>query len=141
MTATYLEVAALPPTVTKMSHHVFLRQWPIQNIVVSLYTFPIAPRPTPKHSEHWVTMLSSAGSSSSVLLTHLPPGAATGDFNLTVVAHVSDNLGSMAVTSLGVDGMPLAILSKPPEQVLWVVYVGAGNVVCLCHGIAPGLKY
>ena len=62
-------------------------------------------------------MLSSAGSASSSLLTHLPPGNFSGDFNLTVVAHVSDNLGSTAVTSLGIDGLPLAIASAPPDQV------------------------
>lgn len=66
-----------------------------------------------------MTTLSSAASLSSALLTYLPPGNVTGNFNLTVVAHVSDNLGSTAITSLGVDGLPLAIASTPPEQVLW----------------------
>lgn len=68
-------------------------------------------------SELRITKLSTGASSSSVLLTHLPPGTATGEFNTTVVAYVSDILGSTAVTSIGVDGMPLAIVSIPPDQV------------------------
>lgn len=62
-------------------------------------------------------MLSTGASSSSVLLTHIPPGTATKEFNITMVAYVSDILGSTAVTSIGVDGVPVAIVSTPPEQV------------------------
>ncbi|CAM9106341.1 unnamed protein product [Ectocarpus fasciculatus] len=68
------------------------------------------------YSEQWITRLSSGGSSSSILLTHLPPGTALNAFNITVVAYVSDILGSTAVTSLGMDGVPLSIVSYPPEQ-------------------------
>ncbi|CAM9572739.1 unnamed protein product [Scytosiphon promiscuus] len=64
-----------------------------------------------------VTRLSSAASSSSALRTHMPPGTAANGFNITVVAYVSDVLGSTAATSLGADGAPLAIVSSPPEQV------------------------
>lgn len=52
-----------------------------------------------------------------MLLTQVPPGTATEGFNLTLVAYVSDILGSTAVTSTGVDGVPLAIVSTPPHQV------------------------
>lgn len=69
------------------------------------------------HSGLWITKLSTAASLSSVLLAHLPPGTVTKEFNMTVVAYVSDILGSTAVTSIGVDGVPLAITSTPPEQV------------------------
>lgn len=47
----------------------------------------------------------------------MPPGTVTEGFNITVVAYVSDILGSTSVTSIGVDGVPLAIVSTPPEQV------------------------
>ena len=68
-------------------------------------------------SELWVTMLSSGASSSSELLTHIPPGTAQNEFNVTVVAYASDNLGATAVTSLGRDGSPLAFMSSPQDQV------------------------
>ncbi|CAM9655967.1 unnamed protein product, partial [Ectocarpus sp. 8 AP-2014] len=68
-------------------------------------------------SELWVTMLSSGASYSSLLHTHLPPGTASNGFNLTMVAYVSDVLGSTAVTSLGVDNEPLVLVSSPPDQV------------------------
>ena len=68
-------------------------------------------------SELWVTMLSSGASSSSELLTHIPPGTAQNEFNVTVVAYASDNLGATAVTSLGKDGSPLAFMSSPQDQV------------------------
>ncbi|CAM9387820.1 unnamed protein product [Ectocarpus sp. 12 AP-2014] len=70
------------------------------------------------HSEQWISRLSSGASSSSTLLTHLPPGTTLYAFNITLVAFVSDILGSTAVTSLGMDGVPLSIVSYPPEQVI-----------------------
>ncbi|CAM9207243.1 unnamed protein product, partial [Ectocarpus fasciculatus] len=68
-------------------------------------------------SELWVTMLSSGASYSSSLYTHMPPGMAANGFNVTVVAYASDILGSTAVTSLGADNEPLALMSTPPDQV------------------------
>ncbi|CAM9224561.1 unnamed protein product [Ectocarpus sp. 12 AP-2014] len=68
-------------------------------------------------SELWVTMLSSGASYSSLLHTHLPPGTASNGYNMTVVAYVSDFLGSTAVTSLGADNEPLVLVSSPPDQV------------------------
>ncbi|CAM9530425.1 unnamed protein product [Hapterophycus canaliculatus] len=65
----------------------------------------------------WITKLSSGASASSALLTHMPPGTNADGFNITVVAFVSDTLGSTAVTSLGANGAPMAIASYPPEQV------------------------
>lgn len=62
-------------------------------------------------------MASSGGSSSSQLQTHLPPGTEPNGFNITVVAYVSDNLGATAVTSMDVDGAPLALVSAVPDQV------------------------
>lgn len=62
-------------------------------------------------------MASSGGSSSSQLQTHLPPGTEPNGFNITVVAYVSDNLGATAVTSMGIDGAPLALVSAVPDQV------------------------
>jgi len=47
----------------------------------------------------------------------MPPGTIQNGFNVTVVAYASDNLGASAVTSLGSDGMPLALLSTPPDEV------------------------
>ncbi|CAM9477456.1 unnamed protein product, partial [Ectocarpus sp. 8 AP-2014] len=70
------------------------------------------------NSEPRITRLSSAASSSSTLLTHLPPGTALNGFNITLVAYVSDTLGSTAVTSLGIDGVPLSIVSYPPQKVM-----------------------
>ncbi|CAN0290473.1 unnamed protein product, partial [Ectocarpus sp. 13 AM-2016] len=61
--------------------------------------------------------LSSGASSSSTLSTDLPPGTALNAFNITLVAFVSDILGATAVTSLGIDGVSLSIVSYPPEQV------------------------
>lgn len=62
-------------------------------------------------------MVSLGASSSSQLRTHLAPGTAPNGFNITLVAYVSDNLGATAVTSLGVDGVPLAFESTFPDQV------------------------
>ncbi|CAM9627610.1 unnamed protein product, partial [Ectocarpus sp. 12 AP-2014] len=64
-------------------------------------------------SELWVTMLSSGASYSSLLHTHLPPGTESNGYNMTVVAYVSDVLGSTAVTSLGADNEPLVLVSSP----------------------------
>ncbi|CAM9773342.1 unnamed protein product [Scytosiphon promiscuus] len=69
------------------------------------------------NSDVWINMLSSEASPSSVLRTTMPPGTRVNEFNLTVVAFVSDILGSTAVTSLGADGAPLTITSSPPSQV------------------------
>ncbi|CAM9206786.1 unnamed protein product, partial [Ectocarpus fasciculatus] len=66
------------------------------------------------NSEQRITRLSS----STTLLTHLPPGTALNGFNITLVAYVSDILGSTAVTSLGIDGVPLSIVSYPPQKVM-----------------------
>lgn len=70
-----------------------------------------------KTSELWITMVSTGATSSSQLRTHLPPGTSQNGLNITVVAHVSDNLGACAVTSLDVDGIPLAFVSTLPDQV------------------------
>ncbi|CAM9275625.1 unnamed protein product [Ectocarpus sp. 4 AP-2014] len=67
-------------------------------------------------SQQWITRLSSGASSSSTLLTDLPPGTALNAFNITLVAFVSDILGATAVTSFGIDGVSLSIVSYPPEQ-------------------------
>ncbi|CAM9196214.1 unnamed protein product, partial [Ectocarpus sp. 8 AP-2014] len=71
-------------------------------------------------SQRWITRLSSGASSSSTLLTDLPPGTALNAFNITLVAFVSDVLGATAVTSLGIDGVSLSIVSYPPEQQVMV---------------------
>eukprot|EP00903_Cladosiphon_okamuranus_P011441 g10779.t1 len=65
----------------------------------------------------WTTMVSIGASSSSQLRTYLPPGKAQNGLNITVVAYVSDKLGARGVTSLNVDGIPLAIVSTIPDQV------------------------
>ncbi|CAM9632430.1 unnamed protein product [Ectocarpus sp. 6 AP-2014] len=70
--------------------------------------------------QQWITRLSSGASSSSTLLTDLPPGTALNAFNITLVAFVSDILGATAVTSLGIDGVSLSIVSYPPEQQVMV---------------------
>lgn len=67
-------------------------------------------------------MVSTGASSSSRLTTHLPPGTAPNGFNITVVAYASDSLGATAVTSLGIDGAPLAFVSTPPDQVRYDIW-------------------
>ncbi|CAM9843656.1 unnamed protein product, partial [Ectocarpus sp. 4 AP-2014] len=86
------------------------------------------------YSEQWISRLSSGASSSSTLLTHLPPGTALNAFNITLVAFVSDILGSTAVTSLGMDGVPLSIVSYPPEQQVIVSSLWA-NLSSLSTGV------
>lgn len=68
-------------------------------------------------------MLSSGTSLSSALETHMPPGTSNNFFNITVVAYATDILGSTAVTSLGLDGLPLVIVSTLPEQVGYQIMV------------------
>ncbi|CAM9181833.1 unnamed protein product, partial [Ectocarpus sp. 8 AP-2014] len=86
------------------------------------------------NSEQWISRLSSGASSSSTLLTHLPPGTTLYAFNITLVAFVSDILGSTAVTSLGMDGVPLSIVSYPPEQQVIVPSLRA-NLSSLSTGV------
>lgn len=62
-------------------------------------------------------MLSIGASASDYLRTFIRPGMAANEFNVTVVVFVSDILGSTAVTSLGEDGLPVAIRSTPPDEV------------------------
>lgn len=69
-------------------------------------------------------MVSSGASSSSELLTHMPPGTTQNGFNVTVVAYASDNLGATAVTSRGSDGIPVAFLSTPPDEVFVQEHAG-----------------
>lgn len=60
--------------------------------------------------------------------TQVPPGLESSGFNLTVVAYASDSLGCTAVTSLGIDGEPLAIVSTPPDEVCVCVHVYEKNI-------------
>lgn len=96
-------------------------------------------------------MVSSGASSSSQLLTHLPPGTAQNGFNVTVVVYASDNLGARAATSLGVDGAPLAFVSSLPDQVSYKPFLALprktllsdkarANIPFLCfnHWFRPG---
>ena len=53
---------------------------------------------------------------SPTLSTNVPPGVAPEGYNLTIVVSVSDFLGSIAATNLGVDGTPMIITSVPPQQ-------------------------
>lgn len=61
-------------------------------------------------------MLSVTGSATRFLDTHIPTGTAANGYNVTAVVFASDNLGSTAVTSLGEDGLPLTIVSTPPDK-------------------------
>ncbi len=63
-----------------------------------------------------VDRLSSSWSESTTLSTTLPPGAEREGFNMTMVVSVSDTLGSIAATNLGVDGAPLIVSSAPPQE-------------------------
>ncbi|CAM9178019.1 unnamed protein product, partial [Sphacelaria rigidula] len=63
-----------------------------------------------------VTKISTGWSPSSLLSTHVPPGLASDNYNITVAVFVSDVLGSRAVTSLGEDGWPITVVSTPPTE-------------------------
>ena len=91
------------------------------------------------HSSNPVTMLSSKASPSNALSTYIPPGTAEHDFNVTAVVLVSDKLGSTAVTSLGEDGMPVAIVSTTPGEVIYTqnVCVHAPPAVSYTHLTLP----
>lgn len=92
-------------------------------------------------------MLSSGVSAADTLTTFLPPGTASERFNLTAVVYVADVLGSTTVTSLGNDGLPLTIVSTPPDEAREIREIARGHgcgsanghAVCAVHVDTPSV--